>query len=663
MPPDQVPGTGTIDEQRREMAIQALLDAAPPAAEPSLSDLVLTMANALGTAWATYQMYPDPRGRIGFDRALQDLAGAPGIEYLEVGSRAFIWDRAEVPATHAGTERIVDRLFVNRVAIVQFLAAPSADDLLALFEVIRRTPDDLDEMGGAASVLRGAGVHSVRLLERRTLSDVEEEDDAGDGELGGTADPTDYAGDPEALAAALLEKAGGDPAALASLVVESYGRAHELIDPQDIWEREEIVHTFVDMFFYFPREYQAPLISEVLVRQDDTPFRIFLDQFASHELNELAPLLDAKTHPLLIEYAMIAGETADRSGELIGLLNESRTEDSIDLVVARRIEAVLTPGPDQADASSGSALARLADQRPDAGGHFATGTKVLQGLLTVVDSDQDTRRVLRIWAGKIAHAIRHRDPSSALIWLRAVSDADSLASPAEGPAYQALHRAMRAEVVAGLAEILHAAPDSVEARELLQRLAPHVTDHLIEFLGSEEDQGRRRALIEMVVEASRQNPAHVVALLEDPRWYLIRNLALILGRSQHPEVVEHLIPLTTHLDDRVRREALRAIYALTRDADIMPFIDGLADPHESVRKVAATILRTCRGAELAPALGALLSGPAGTTVKLDVITLLGTLGTDDARAVLEQQAQVRAGGWGATRALRSAARQVLGAAR
>ncbi len=664
MPPDQSPGTGTIDEKRREAAVEALLDTDSPLEETSRAGLAVTAANALGTAWATYQLYPDPRGRIGFDRALQDLASAPTIEYLEVGPRAFVWDRSEVAATHAGTERIVDRLFVNNVAAIQFFDAPSAEDLLGMFEVIRHTPEDLDAKGGAGAVLKESGIHAIRLLERRILTDSEREEDEDEpGELGGTADFTDYAGDPEALAAALLEAAGEDSAALAALVIEAYSRAHELIDPQDIWEREEIVHTFVDMFFYFPREFQAPLMSEVLARQDESPFRIFLDQFASHELNELAPFLDADTHPLLLEYARIAGETADRSGELIGLLHEAGAEDSVDVVVARRIEAVLTPGASPADASGGGALTRLAAQRPDANEHFSTGTGVLQGLLTVVDSDQDTRRVLRIWAGKVSHAIRHREPEVGLNWLRAVSDADSLTNPAEGPAYQALHKAMKMEVVTNLAEVLHETPDSESGLELLRRLAPHVIDHLIDLLGTEEEQSRRRALIEMVVEVARRHPTRVVAHLDDPRWYLIRNLALILGRCQHPKMVEHVLPLTEHLDDRVRREALRAIYALTREADIRPFIAGLSDPHESVRQVAATILRTFQDDGLIPALEGILEGSASTSVKLDVVALLGSLRNPEARAVLEKMTQARGGGWGSARALRSAARQILGTGR
>ncbi|MEE8497165.1 MAG: hypothetical protein V3S62_01375, partial [Acidimicrobiia bacterium] len=110
---------------------------------------------------------------------------------------------------------------------------------------------------------------------------------------------------------------------------------------------------------------------------------------------------------------------------------------------------------------------------------------------------------------------------------------------------------------------------------------------------------------------------------------------------------------------RVRREALRAIYALTRHTDIGPFIDGLADPEESVRTVAATLLRNCDDGVLVPALETLLASEADTSVKLGVIALLGTKLTADARAALEQQAQGRSGGQGVTRAVRNAARRIL----
>ncbi|MEE8497759.1 MAG: HEAT repeat domain-containing protein, partial [Acidimicrobiia bacterium] len=555
--------------------------------------MAVTMANALGMAWATFQLYPEPSGQVGFDRAIQDLAGSIGIEQLEVGPRAFIWDRSEVPSTHAGVGRIVERLFANSVAAVRFVSSPSAKELVGFFEVIRRTPDELEDQGGPAASLREAGVHSIRLLERRILNDEEPEDEQRLED--GAADPRDvlhYKGDPEALAAYLLATAGDDSSALAALVIDTYSRALEVIDQQDVWEHEEIVHTFVDMFFYFPPRHQAPLISELLARQSEPPFRVFLDQFASHELNELAPFLDSQAHPLLLEYARIAGRNADRGKEIIDLLNESEPGDSIDTIVDRRIAAVLKPGSGETDASGSGALARLAARRADSPDNSTIGIGVVQRLLSVAESEADTHRVLRIWAGKTVGAVRDRDLGSALTWLRGVSDPRSTDN-ATGSASQALQIAIEMDVAVELAEALHESPESAVGTELLRGLAPHVTDHLVELLGSEEDRGRRRGLIAMVVEVSRNNPARVIAHLDDPRWYLVRNLAIVLSRCRHPDVIRDVLPLASHSEPRVRREALRAIYALTRHTDIGPFIDGLADPEESVRTVAATLLRNC----------------------------------------------------------------------
>jgi HEAT repeat protein len=215
------------------------------------------------------------------------------------------------------------------------------------------------------------------------------------------------------------------------------------------------------------------------------------------------------------------------------------------------------------------------------------------------------------------------------------------------------------DVVIELAEALHESPDSTVGTELLRGLALHVTDHLIELLGSEENRGRRRGLIAMVVEVSRDDPARVVAHLDDPRWYLIRNLAIVLSRCRHPDAIHHVLPLANHLEPRVRREALRAIYALAHHTHLGPFIDGLADPDESVRTVAATILRNCDNEGLVPALEELLSSDGDTNMKLDAIALLGMQPTADAHAALERHAQGRSGGRGVTRAVRNAARQIL----
>jgi len=661
MPSSDASGSESVGEPGWNSPAQVLLDVArPPAVETSPADMAVTMANALGAAWATFQLYPDPTRQVGFTRAMQSLADSLGIEQLDVGPRTFLWDHSEVPSTHAGVGRIVERLFANSVAAVRFVSLPNADELVVFFEIIRRTPDELKDQGGAADSLREAGVNSIRLVERRLLSDEEqEEEERLEDKTASPGGVLDYKGDPEAMAAYLLAAAGDDSSALASLVIESYGRALEAIDEKDVWVHEEIVHTFVDMFFYFPPRHQAPLISELLARQDEAPFRIFLDQFASHELNELAPFLDPQAHPLLLEYARIANKNGDRGREIIDLLNEAEPGDSVDTIVDRRIAAVLAPGSTRAGASGSGALARLTERRHESPDNFAIGIGVVQRLLSVTESEADTQRVLRIWAGKTVGAIRRRDFGSALTWLRGVSDPSSAEDAAAGPTAQALQGAIETDVVIELAEALHESPDSTVGTELLRGLALHVTDHLIELLGSEENRGRRRGLIAMVVEVSRDDPARVVAHLDDPRWYLIRNLAIVLSRCRHPDVIHHVLPLANHLEPRVRREALRAIYALARHTDLGPFIDGLADPDESVRTVATTILRNCDNEGLVPALEELLSSDGDTNMKLNVIALLGMRPTAAAHAALERYAQGRSGEQGVTRAVRNAARQIL----
>jgi len=663
MPSSEASGSGSVGEPGWSSPAQVLLDVArPPVVETSLADMSVTMANALGAAWATFQLFPDPTGQVGFTRAMQSLADSLGIEQLEVGPRTFLWDHSEVPSTHAGVGRIVEQLFACNVAAIRFISLPRPDELVVFFQIIRRTPEELEDQGGAADSLRVAGVNSIRLLERRILSDKdqeEEEDKPLEDEATSPGNVLDYKGDPEAMAAYLLAAAGDDSSALASLVIESYGRALEVIDEKDVWVHEEIVHTFVDMFFYFPPRHQAPLISELLARQGEPSFRIFLDQFASHELNELAPFLDARSHPLLLEYARIATKNGDRGKEIIDLLNEAGPGDSVDAIVDRRIAAILAPRSTRVGDSGSGALARLTERRHESPDNFTIGIGVVQRLLSVAESDADTHRVLRIWAGKTVGAIQKRDLGSALTWLQGVSDPSSEEDAAAGPTAQALHRVIEMDVVIELTEALHESPDSTVGTELLRRLALHVTDHLIELLGSEEDQGRRRGLIAMVVEVSRDDPARVVAHLDDPRWYLIRNLAIVLSRCRHPDVIRHVLPLANHPEPRVRREALRALYALARHTDIEPFIGGLADSDESVRTVAATILRNCDNAGLVPALDELLSRDGDTNVKLNAIALLGMQPTADAHAALERQAQGRSGGRGVTRAVRNAARQIL----
>lgn len=634
----------TIDDGVDEAGASALLRVVGPD-----EDAPVVVANALGAAWSTYQLHPDPRNRIGFERAVDALAIAPALECLGVTADHFTLRGTSVQATHAGAGRLADRLFLTGIAAVEFVDTPTGDDLYHLFETVRRTLPELDEAGGPANLLHTLGATTIRLVETRVLVE-DAEPDATDDTPGvrTVANPAGFAGDPAGFAAALIDAAGDDPARFADLVIRSYERVHLGFDPLAADEREAVVHTFVDMFFHLPSHLQAPTIFEVLSRYEEEPFRTFLDQFAGHEINALAPLLDSTAHPLLQEYARIATLEASGPVEVAALLDSLHDGSAIDDVVHRRITEVV--GGRAGATGTSSSFRRLAASLPDPARYRAAGIDVFQGLMRGEGADHDRRRLFRIWVGKVVSAIRAGSAEAAHDWMDAVFADDTMTDDDDHTAQVVLARGLTLAAVTDLAEMLHTDPESAPALDLLRRLAPHAGTHLVSLLGDEPVHSRRRQLIEMAVEAARIEPRPFVTGLADPRWYLLRNLAIILGRSEHGDVVDHLCDLRSHADERVRREAIRGIYGLVRDADIQPFVDALLDPEAGVRKVAATILKNARSDDLPLMLERALDSPASTEAKLDVVGLLAGLGSEASRQAL---ARVRAGR--APRAVRHAA--------
>jgi hypothetical protein len=417
-----------------------------------------------------------------------------------------------------------------------------------------------------------------------------------------------------------------------------------------------VVHTFVDAFFYFPREYQAPIIENLLVGRDRPALRTFLDQFARHELYELAPLLDGEMHPLLLEYAKVAAETDGRLDELHLLLTEVASTQPIGALIEHQVDQLLNSsdgGPTQASGAVQNLNAQIASRATGP----VTASEVLAGLLETAISPGHLTRRFRIWARKLAQAVEAEDLEAAEAWVSAVFDNPRLARNIDDIA-TTLGDVVTPEIAAHLTTVLLRTEMHEHEDGGLARVVPFMGPAIIERLGDEPDQRRRRTMIEMLTAVARHDPEQLVRHLDDPRWHLVRNLVVALGRSHRPELAEMIEPVTRHSDPRVRREALRAIYTLG-GAQPELLVAGMSDGDESVRAVAATLIRSAPSAELVPLLGDVIDTTVSVDAKCDIIALLGLLPSPEARTVLEDLADKRLSMAPAARALRHATRNAL----
>jgi hypothetical protein len=86
---------------------------------------------------------------------------------------------------------------------------------------------------------------------------------------------------------------------------------------------------------------------------------------------------------------------------------------------------------------------------------------------------------------------------------------------------------------------------------------------ICELLGMVEKMKLRKILIEAVIDIAREKPTILIPGLTDPRWYLARNMVFILTRLKCAALLEQVVPLIAHRDQRVRKEVLH--YLITID--------------------------------------------------------------------------------------------------
>lgn len=101
--------------------------------------------------------------------------------------------------------------------------------------------------------------------------------------------------------------------------------------------------------------------------------------------------------------------------------------------------------------------------------------------------------------------------------------------------------------------------------QLLQHLGPTAVRHLLGVLAETDDRRLRHLLLDLL---ARLGPAVVrdaTALLADSRWYVVRNMLLLLRRVGDPGSVPAVRKCADHPDLRVRLEAIRNLFAFDRD--------------------------------------------------------------------------------------------------
>ncbi len=616
-----------------------------------------TIIEGLAGAWTICNLYPDPESQPALQRIGQTIreAAASGETWLDVGPGFFMYDDDEVETVRDSVSRLAQRCFVHNIASLGVIGPVTDHDIAAFMGVLSVDEPTIMEEGGISAFLGRHGITEIAVVARVPLKieTMEQTFERPDDVL---AAMTGFA-DPERFAQRLVEESGGDPQKLGELYHERFASTFGSIDEGDVAAQEQVVQAFVEAFFHLDERYQVAVLDPFLRSAEEPLQRLFLDQFAAHELARIAPRLDSHGFALLMDYARIATDDSDRRpDELLGWLGVPDGGATAVQTVAARVQDRLVQGEDRYGEQS--AYAELRAQFPDPRQYFYQTLDTFRGLVAVEDRNDRYRRLMRLLTGKIVASIRREWFRRAELWMRSVIDSPTFPPERAREVEEALRLACTPEVLDVLVTQL-ATTDSSSPMYLAPRLVGLNMRVGLDLLAEEDDRARRKALIGVLGEAASSNPEPVISALEDSRWYVVRNLAIVLRTSGSDQAAPELARLTRHDDHRVRVEALRGL-AMIAPSAVSDIGERLADDHEMVRRTAIGVLAVRPGPEAEAMLIDALDGRLTIDEKADLLRYLGERGTPRSIEVLEKLAKRRFALTSGARTLRSAARQALG---
>ncbi|MBI3975285.1 MAG: HEAT repeat domain-containing protein, partial [Armatimonadetes bacterium] len=202
-----------------------------------------------------------------------------------------------------------------------------------------------------------------------------------------------------------------------------------------------------------------------------------------------------------------------------------------------------------------------------------------------------------------------------------------------------------------------------EVRACLEVLAGKVVTPLVRVLGGEPRAGMRAILCDLLVGIGHDHAEELGSFIGDERWYLVRNIANILGRLQHPQVATYLRRVLDHPEYRVRREVADALARLGTEEAQALLVRLLDDSDQRIQLRAVQALNAWGTRRALPKILGLVVArdPTDRLVALKAAALeaLERLGAPEALPVLKRLAHARLVFRRRSRDLRALARRAV----
>lgn len=155
-----------------------------------------------------------------------------------------------------------------------------------------------------------------------------------------------------------------------------------------------------------------------------------------------------------------------------------------------------------------------------------------------------------------------------------------------------LERLAGPESIATLLEWMHTptGPSAQRIQQVIDRLGSVATRNLLFALAEEKNRSRRRKIFDAVASLGSIMVPEAKLLLADPRWYVVRNMIVLLrtvgDRTSLPEIRR----FAHHSDLRVQLEAIKSLFALESNVPRDLLEKVLHDPDPKLAETAIALV-------------------------------------------------------------------------
>jgi HEAT repeat protein len=161
---------------------------------------------------------------------------------------------------------------------------------------------------------------------------------------------------------------------------------------------------------------------------------------------------------------------------------------------------------------------------------------------------------------------------------------------------QAIHESIgnlaTPEMIQALIDSLQNAPP--EKTRVLQRLTEALGSsarrNLLLALSEENNRSRRRRLFDFIMSLGPVIAPEATSFLGDDRWYVLRNMIVMLRAVNDRSSLPELRKLATHRDLRVRMEAIKSLFTLDSGVPIELLENVIQDPDPKVAETAIALV-------------------------------------------------------------------------